>query len=160
MASLNVQLDISGLEAAMQRLNAMGNLQYHALLDGLGALGVAQTHRRIQSEKTSPDGAAWPANLNGGSILFRTGTHLSDSIQHAAGANEVHWGTGWIGARVHQFGAVIRPVKGKVLAFMLGGVRVFARKVTIPARPFLGVSPANARELLETAERYVAKALP
>ena len=144
----------------MARLNAMGGLQFSALLDGLGALGVAQTQRRIQSEKTSPDGAAWPPNHDGGSILFRTGSHLSDSIQHAAGASDVHWGSGWIGARVHQFGAVIRPVKGKVLAFMLGGKKVFAKKVTIPARPWLGISPANARELLETAERYVARVLP
>ena len=160
MSGLNIQLEVSGLEAARARLNAMGGLQFSALLDKLGAQGVAQTQRRIQVEKTAPDGAAWPPTQAGGSILFKTGSHLSDSIQHAASAGEVHWGSGWIGAKVHQFGAVIRPVNARALAFTLGGKKVIAQQVTIPARAWLGVSAQNARELLDTAEAYVAKVLP
>lgn len=161
MASLHIELTITGLDAALARLNALGRVAEHEeLLDSLGGQGVAQTQRRIEREKTTPDGTPWKANKEGTSILFRDGWHLHDSIDRAVqGAHRVVWGSGWIGARVHQFGAVIRPVKGKALVFMLNGEKVFAKQVKIPAREYLGVSADNARELEHTAARFVEKVL-
>jgi phage gpG-like protein len=45
-------------------------------------------------------------------------------------------------AAVHQFGATIRPRRGRHLIFTPRGFThpIFARQVTIPARPFLPMS--------------------
>nr|WP_299152128.1 phage virion morphogenesis protein [uncultured Tateyamaria sp.] len=50
-------------------------------------------------------------------------------------------------AAIHHFGGVIKPKKAKALAFKAGGDSVFAKQVTIPARPYMGVSTDNAREI-------------
>lgn len=159
MAGVSITLEVSGIDDALRRLAAIGKAaESEELMDGLGALGVSQTQRRIESEKTTPGGQAWKANREGTSILFRTGSHLRDSIQHAVrGAHEVAWGSGWIGARVHQFGAVIKPVNAKALHFTIGGKHVAVKQVTIPAREYLGVSADNAKEIEETAKSFIEK---
>lgn len=158
MAGVSITLQVNGLEATLTRLAKLHAVLHGELLEGLGALGVSQTQRRLTSEKTSPQGAAWPKTRDGRGALFATGAHLYDTMQHKAGASEVHWGTGWKYAPVHQFGAVIMP-KGKTLVFTSAGKKYFAKRVTIPARPFVGVSAANEIELVRTAERFVARYL-
>lgn len=52
------------------------------------------------------------------------------------------------GAAVHQFGAIIRPVRAKMLSWVTAaGRRVFARQVKVPARPYLGMD-AETREVV------------
>ena len=129
------------------------------LLDGLGALGASQTKRRIAVEKTAPDGSAWPDNAEGSSTLFQSGA-LADSVDHQQeSSNAVSWGSSLIYAGVHQFGAVIVPDSAKTLAFSIGGSPVFAKKVTIPARPFVGISDNNGQEIERTALRFVGEVL-
>jgi phage gpG-like protein len=155
--SVGVAIQLVGLDAALARLEALGRIEFDELLDGLARMGQQQTQRRIESEKTSPEGAAWPLTRDGRKALFVTGTHLYRSIDHAASASEARWGTGWIGAKVHQFGAVIRPKDAKALSFTVGGKRVVAKKVTIPARPYLGVSEQNARDLEAAAMTFIER---
>lgn len=155
--SLSITIDASGLGAIFSVLKGMERPEYHELMDGLARLGASQTQRRIQSEKTSPAGAAWKKTRDGRGALFRSGSHLNDSIDHKSSGTQASWGSGWIGAGVHQFGAVIKPVKAKVLRFAVGGETVFARRVTIPARPYIGLSAANQKEMIETAERFLGK---
>ena len=45
------------------------------------------------------------------------------------------WGT--VYAKIHEFGGVITPIKAKMLHFFVDGVEVFAKRVSIPARPYL-----------------------
>ncbi|MGO4872748.1 MAG: phage virion morphogenesis protein [Roseiarcus sp.] len=155
--SIGVKIDVVGLPETLGRLNALGRIEFHELLDGLARKGQQQTQRRIETEKTSPDGAAWPLTRDGRAALFVTGAHLYLSIDHAAGATEARWGTGWIGAKVHQFGATIVPKDARALHFMFGGEDVFAKKVTIPARPYLGVSAQNARDLEAAAAKFIER---
>ncbi len=160
MASLSIQLEVTGADAAIARLNALGRVaESQELLDGLGALGVAQTQKRISSEKTTPAGQPWKPSIEGGSILFKTGAHLFDSIQHAVQGHQVAWGSGWVGARIHQFGGVITPVNAKALVFNLGGVKVHAMRVLMPRRTWLGLSAANEHEMKRVAERFLAKVM-
>jgi len=167
---VSFHIDVNGLSAAIAKLNGDA-LHTFELMDALGRLGQEQTRRRISSEKTTPEGRAWKPNKEGTSILFSGGgAHLSRSIDYSAGALEARWGSGWIGARVHQFGAVIRPVNAKFLAFIPGlasaqaaGVAnmhmatgmVFAKQVTIPRRTYVGLSVANEEEMIHTAERFI-----
>ena len=159
MAGIAIELEVSGIEAALARLSAIGKAaETEELADGLGALGVSQTQRRIESEKTTPAGQPWKPSIEGGSILFRTGTHLRDNVQHAVrGAHEVAWGSGWVGARIHNFGGVITPVNGKALVFKLGGVVIRAGRVLMPKREWLGLSADNEHEMEETAKAFIAK---
>jgi phage gpG-like protein len=155
--SIGVRIEVVGLDATLGRLDALGRIEFHELLDGLARMGQQQTQRRIESEKTTPDGRAWPLTRDGRPALFVSGTHLYRSIDHAAGASEARWGTGWIGAAVHQFGAVITPKNARSLHFTLGGQSVFAKKAVIPARPYLGVSAANARDLEAAAAKFIER---
>ncbi len=159
MNGVSFQVTTSGMEAALARLNRLSSLDKHELMDGLGRLGQMQTRRRLEVEKTSPDGAAWKKTVEGRGALFVDGTHLSRSIDYISGETEARWGSGVVYARIHQFGGVITPVKGKCLAFNLGGKKVFAKKVTIPARAYVGMSEANKTDMVLTAWEFIDKVL-
>jgi phage gpG-like protein len=159
MDGVSFHLETKGLSAVLARLNKAGALDKFELMEGLGRLGQMQTRKRIEVEKTTPHGAAWKPTSEGRGALFVTGTHLARSIDYVASETETRWGSGWIGARVHQFGAVITPKNGEALTFDLSGKQVFARRVTIPARAYVGLSKANEQEMIRTAERFVTKVL-
>jgi phage gpG-like protein len=146
MSGVGLTITLDGLEHAVSVVGRFEHLDEAALLTTIGAIGEMQTRRRIESEKTSPDGAPWKPNREGTSILLRSGEHLRDSIAFDVGAGLVRWGSSWEYAHVHQNGAVI-TAKGKALFFMSGGKKRVAKKVTIPARPFVGLSAANGVEL-------------
>lgn len=74
-----------------------------------------------------------------GQPLVHTGM-LRRSITAKADTAGVQVGTNLIYARVHQFGAKILPKKGPFLVFPgPNGQLIFARKVTVPARPFMPI---------------------
>jgi phage gpG-like protein len=61
-------------------------------------------------------------------------------------------------APVHEYGATITPKNAKMLVFEIGGQKVFAKKVTIPARPFLHPSvDAKRQEVTETILRHLMR---
>lgn len=122
-------------------------------LDLIGA-AWADFSRLSFTESATPTGKAWaPLTSRQGQPLLDTG-RLRNSITHLVQGNTLEIGTNWPWAHVHQFGAEIVPVRAKLLRFTVGGARgrdrvVFAKKVVIPARPFLPVSdiPASWREV-------------
>lgn len=74
-----------------------------------------------------------------GKPLVNTG-RLRSSIVAKADAKGVTIGTNVKGAATHQFGATIVPKTAKRLVFPgPNGALIFAKKVTIPARPFLPI---------------------
>ena len=146
---------IAGVDRALARLTPLDSA---SLMQGLARLIQQQTRRRIEGEKTSPDGKAWPPNRTGTSTLYRQG-HLSRSIDYVAGATHLEVGSGLIYAAIHQYGGTIVPKTKKVLSWRAGNQQVFARKVTIPARPYIGVSAANGREILEETAAYIRRKL-
>lgn len=145
--SVGLSIEVHNLAAANSLIARFADLDEAALLERIGTIGEEQTRRRIEEEKTSPDGQPWPANAEGGNILMRTGEHLRDSLAFEVGSGEVSWGSSWEYAHVHQYGAVISAKNVRGLSFLVGGRRRFAKRVTIPARPFVGLSTENGREL-------------
>lgn len=121
-----------------------------------------------------------------GKPLLDTGLLLA-SITGSYEPNALRVGTNRAGAALHQFGGTVLPVKGKFLtipntpaAVRAGSPRrltgtpstplfarrrggewvghfILARKVVVPARPFLGVSQEGARALLAAIAADVAK---
>lgn len=85
-----------------------------------------------------PWGNPWAAlKMRKGQPLRDTG-RLQRSITSRADAEGVTVGTNVFYAPTHQFGATITPKKAKRLVFPgPGGNLIFAKKVVVPARPFM-----------------------
>lgn len=108
-----------------------------------------------------PYGRPWaPLKLRQGKPLRDTGAHLLGSLSHVVAGDSARVGFGFQYAHVHQRGATIVPVRAKRLRFQPRGFKhpIFARKVTIPARPML---PENGWPAywLETVREAVVAAL-
>ena len=103
-----------------------------------------------------PDGTPWePLKIREGRILSDTG-RLKNSLSYATGDDEVQYGTNVFYAATHQFGAVIKPVRKKALKFPgKGGKDVFAKQVTIPARPFLGIEDKQIQIIQREMDKWV-----
>jgi phage gpG-like protein len=159
MSGLNIHIDISEITThLLPRLARLADLDKNALLDNLGGLGVSQTQRRITSEKTSPDGEPWKPNRRGGSILFLEG-HLNSSIAHEVGRDDVSWGSNLVYAAIHQTGGTITAKNGKSLHFQIGNQHFFPKSVTLPARPFLGLSDDNKTEVVDALNDWIGTQL-
>lgn len=153
-ALFELNLKAEGFEIVERALGKLDPLNGAQLLEGLARMVQEQTRHRIRSQKTAPDGARWKPNREGTSTLYRSGA-LARSIDYAVTGDSAIIGSGLIYAGVHQNGATITPKKAKRLVFRLGNRTVFARSVTIPARPFLGVSAENGRDLLDATARFL-----
>lgn len=91
-----------------------------------------------------PDGEAWEPSLRAKEQSGRTLTdqgHLRDSVHGASDPAGLEVGAADQRARIHQFGGEIVAKTDGGLAFRLadGGFRR-PKKVTMPARPFIGLS--------------------
>lgn len=153
--SVSLRIEASELEALIQYLDPLVDFEPSELMSAVALLGENQTRRRIESEKTAPDGTPWLPNVEGTSILLRSGRNLRDSVASTSSPSEAVWGASWEFAHIHQGGATITPKKASALVFALGGRAVRAKQVTIPARPFVGLSEDNREELKELVTDFL-----
>ncbi len=133
------------------------------VMAAIGTGMVSSTQQRFVTQ-TDPEGASWtalnPAYAAGkrnSRILTESG-RLRDSISSAPSRDEVSIGTNVIYAGVHQLGATITPKSKSHLVFSMGGRTVFAKSVTIPARPYLGISLADETMIAETIFGFLKRA--
>lgn len=148
MANLTISIDDAELRKAIDRLyDRMSDLT-PAMRD-IGEYMLGATRDRFDNE-TAPDGSKWQAlspryaarkakmrnALRG--ILTRRGT-LRDTIRYKASNSDVVIGSDRPYAAIHQ----------------LGGQAGRGRKATIPARPFLGVSPQDQEEIIKILGDYL-----
>ena len=122
------------------------------LLAQLGEYTLRTTRARFKSQ-TAPDGTAWAAlqpwykkekSQNKNRVLTLRGYLRGQLVSQVVGGKSVEVGSNLIYAAVHQFGGTIRPQNAKLLAFR-GHV---AKSVTIPARPYLGLSDEDRSEIV------------
>lgn len=151
---VSIRFHMDGIDDVLVRLDPLLDVEPGPLMDGIAALGESQTRRRIESEKTAPDGTPWKENHTGTPILRRTGRHLLDSVASVSGSEHAEWGASWEFAHVHQTGMTIVPRSAKALAFSIGGNFVMSQEVTVPARPFVGLSEDNRGEILDLVSDY------
>ena len=154
MSGVAIKIDATGLTQRLAQLEGIAEAPLDELAEGTGRLVQEQTRRRIEEEKTTPDGAPWKPNRAGTSILYQSGA-LSRSVDYLAAPNQVQVGSGLIYASVHQKGKVIKPRNARALVFMMGNELVFARSVTIPAREWLGLSADNEDEIVSATEDWL-----
>lgn len=148
--SMNVAID-DGATASLRAIAArIKNLD--PALDEIGASQVTETQQRFE-DQVGPDGKKW-VSLSAVTLekrkaprpqILREKGELYDSITHAVlSLRGVKVGTNRRYARIHQ----------------LGGKAGRGRKVSIPARPYLGLSPAGEKEILEILSDHVGRAAP
>jgi phage virion morphogenesis protein len=152
------------------------------LMKQIGEYLVRSTHNRFAAQR-SPEGIPWqkdtPAVWAKKQIkkILTESSHLKDSIIPLATNTSVEWGTNKIYGRIHQEGGPMHhPEREQVLHFKKGkdgNTRFhrantkasFAMKATIgahdtemPARPYLGISSDDQREILLRVEDYYHRA--
>ncbi|KAA5603221.1 phage virion morphogenesis protein [Roseospira marina] len=130
-------------------------------MDMIGTMLDTSVDHRFETE-TDPDGQPWPKSiraLSEGGQTLTDRRHLRGSITHEAGPTSVRQGTNLIYARPHQLGALIKPKAAKALTFRIGGRTVQVQQVTIPARPYLGLSAEDRTEAGEIIADWVTGAL-
>ncbi|WP_406604361.1 phage virion morphogenesis protein [Bartonella gliris] len=158
--STHIEIKETGLEAALSFLQKGAESSMGTLAQGVGRLIQESTRRRIQSEKTSAQGEKWKNNYARTSILFASGA-LSHSIDMKASPEQVIVGSGLVYARIHQLGGTIRPKNASTLRFRLASGKaqhfVCVHQVTMPARPYLGLSECNKVEIVKAAEDWLGK---
>lgn len=139
--------------------NAIKKMADHKeLLTLCGEVLIDGTLQRFKDEE-DPEGKKWAPTRRGGKILTDS-AGLQRSIDSAVTRDSVYVGTNKKYAAPHQFGAVIKPKKGKYLKFKTpGGGWVSVKQVTIKKRAFLGVSKKDRKALAETMQDYLADAL-
>lgn len=158
-AGVRIEIDISDLTGALSGLAGLENADTEQLMSDIGARLEFSMQERITTTKTAPDGTPWQKNLEGTSILHRTGGHMLGSVAWTASATEVEAGLSWEYAHVHQDGAVITAKNAKFLSFVVGGRHVSKKSVTIPPRPVVGISAEDESKIDRLAMRFVERQL-
>jgi phage gpG-like protein len=138
------------------------------LTNVLGAEALAQVQFGFR-ESRDPYGQGWAAlKLRaGGKPLLDTG-RLRSSFSYQPQRSAFRIGTNFIGAPVHQYGATIRPKRGKFLRFkgkVHGRTRkttgwIFAKEVTIPRRQMVpegSPGPIWAKALNAAGTRFLSR---
>lgn len=152
MSGAAIEIIPSGLEALNGRIDRLlrGLKNPTPLLWDLATRGETQTHQRIVEDKHGPNGEIWPewspayrATREGDQDKLDATGELINSLTAFADRQTAGWGTNKKYAAIHQFG-------GKA------GRHLSAE---IPARPYLGVSDENLKELLDIAERWLDRLL-
>jgi phage virion morphogenesis protein len=160
-----VSLDLREVESLAAILNKakLSTKDRMSLLGNIGAEVEAQTQERFDTQ-TDPEGNPWKAlaqktkdyyienGFGGGSLLVKGGG-LRDSVESQVGSWSVLVGATKVYAAIHQFGGDIVP-KSAAALFVPGYGRL--KKVTIPARPYVGISSDNAAEIAIIVQQFIA----
>ena len=143
----------------LARMAAVGE-DLRPVLSDIGGELEGSTVKRFVSN-VAPDGTPWKASLRAektGTPTLVLTSNLRDSIHYVVEPNAVSIGSALIYARIHQTGGVI-SAHGEALAFTLyGGAFVTVRSVTIPKRPYLGLSANDNRVVPEIVGEHWARA--
>lgn len=156
MVGFSYQIDDAQLHAGLRSLIALGRDAGPIMAD-IAAIGESSTRMRFRTE-TGPDGQKWKpslrARITGGRTLTKDG-HLSGSISGRHGRDFAEWGVNRIYAAIHQFGGEIRAKGGSLRFRLANGGFATVQKVTMPARPFLGISDDDRDDILDIIQARI-----
>jgi len=149
MTGAVLHIDASDLGRVGKRLDRLLRRVSDAtpLMDDIGAMLVTSTQDRFE-RGVDPEGTAWKQSdrvtraQGNAQTLVDTG-RLMTSITHVPGNNEVEVGTNVIYGAIHQ----------------AGGQAGRGKSVTIPARPYLGISFDDRAEIGNLIDDYLMEAL-
>lgn len=155
----SIRVEVTGdMRRLLKRLQMLSGLDMKGINNSLAEGLRTSTLERFRTEK-DPEGKKWKTSIRakeeGGRTLTKT-AKLKTSIHSTSSASGVAIGTNDIRAATLQFGAdrIIKPRRGPVLRFKANGKWVSAKQVhiKIPARPFLGISEDDDKEIKKALE--------
>lgn len=145
MVAKVTKVDIAEVLARLERLKSKGG-DVGSAVKAFGSTILNRIRLGFRLGR-SPWGAPWKAlKLREGQPLVNTG-RLRSSITMQQTANGVTIGTNLRQARVQQFGATIKPKNVTMLRFPGPNGPVFAKQVTIPARPYMPLTSTGNAQL-------------
>lgn len=156
MGSIRIEGDTRRL---IRKLKHYSDVDKKGINKALAELVRSSTRQRFKEEK-SPEGKQWEKSIRAIEENAQTLTksaRMKNSIKSESTSTGFAVGTNTIYARTHQFGDEGRKIRAKTprgLVFNIGGkwMRKKVVKVTIPARPFLGLSEEDLLEIKNTLE--------
>lgn len=159
--SVTIDIDAKPLSGGLKALLEAA-LDLRPAWEVIGRRWVDRNRERMY-QGVGPDGTPWKpsrrAEREGGKTLIDT-THLEGSLTDDPDDKGVTIGTDLVKAPALHFGATILPKKGKFLRFVgAGGAVVFAKKVTLPPRPFVGANQGDYDEFAEILVNHLRRRL-
>ena len=164
MSSIRVSME-GELPDLAKKLSKLSAVDKAGINNAIAEAIRSGTIERFETE-TGPDGSAWSKSIRasekGGLTLTVTG-ELKSSINARATEKGAEVGTNLVYAATHQFGdsgRVIRAKNKPYLAFEYHGRTIRKKQVTvnIPARPFLGISDEDRKEIKSIVEEALSEA--
>ena len=141
MSGVQIVVDWDSAAVARYLTELAGRVDAKAMYDEMGNYMVSATQGRMR-RGVKPDGSPQkPLKRRVGVPLIDSG-RLRGSITHEASEDQVVIGTNVIYAAIQQF----------------GGKAGRGHKVTIPARPYLGVSDQDEQEIGAIVRDYIEAA--
>ncbi|WP_296639189.1 phage virion morphogenesis protein [Roseinatronobacter sp.] len=143
MAGVQVELTLQGIEGAARALGQLAETDIEDMAYNVGERLTQGAQERIATEKAAPDGTPWTAwsdryartRKDSQSLLVQSRDLMDATGNHTTGTT-VRVGNNLVYGAIHQMGGEIENAWGRGIS------------VTIPARPYLGVSPAD-RDAIE-----------
>ncbi|MBW6402041.1 phage virion morphogenesis protein [Roseomonas sp. HJA6] len=159
--TLSATLDSRDAQRALAALERAGR-EPGMLLRPIGVVLIRGTRDRMQRE-VDPEGNAWEplqpwyAAEKRNSRMLKESGRLEGSIVTEFDADTLAIGSRLPYSAVHQFGATIRPVHGPLLIFRTANGEPWgaAEEVYVPARPYLGISEADAQAVEDVVEQVM-----
>lgn len=160
MSSISVRID-GDVKELMEKLQSLSNVDKAGVMNAIAeGLRTSTVERFLATEE--PSGKKWRPSIrvieSGGKTLTKSAT-LRNSIKAQADSKGAAVGTNLVYAATHQLGdeREIKAKKGRYLRFSIRGrwVSVPSVKVKIPARPFLGISDEDMKEIKGILEEAV-----
>lgn len=161
MYSIRIEGDTRAMLRKIRSFSEVDKKSINAAL----AEGVRESTLERFKQSKDPSGKKWKTSIRASSENGKTliqSSQLRNSIKSVSDATGFAVGTNAKHAATHQFGEpgrTIRARKKKALRFMVDGKWVSKKQVRIriPARPFLGLSDEDMREIKATVEDFIAQ---
>lgn len=157
MSTLQIEVDLAGFVQVEQIIARLNPFQGETLLEALARLIRESTRERVLAGGPAPDGSAWKPNRAGLTPILNRSGALARSIDYAVSGMQAVIGSGLIYAAIHQFGGTIVPKSASALVFSVGNRLFSVKKVTMPARPYIGLSGDDRSEMLQAVAAYVRR---
>lgn len=160
MSSISVRID-GDVKELMEKLQSLSDVDKAGIMNAISeGLRTSTIERFLVTEE--PSGKKWRPSLrvieSGGKTLTKSAA-LRNSIKAQSDSRGAAVGTNLVYAATHQLGdeREIKAKKGKYLRFSIRGrwVSVPSVKVKIPARPFLGISDEDMKEIKGILEEAI-----
>jgi phage virion morphogenesis protein len=148
----------------LKKIRSFAEIDRKKINAALGDVARESTLERFKQGK-EPTGKRWQTSIRaaaeGGKTLIKT-AQLRNSIRTKSDASGFAVGTNVKYGATHQFGEkgrTIRAKKAKYLHFKVGDqwAKKKSVKVSIPARPYLGLSDEDMQEIKATVEDFIAR---